>query len=138
LAYAADRGEEIIVAENGVAKARLITLPKLLVGAGRAVWWPSARQPVYIGAASFWETASKRRAGKLFYDGSARAAAQGAGLVELAIYAADAETSGELDWDHRDPFDRMPVAHCLERSLTLIAADAAYRGRGDIAVLMAL
>jgi hypothetical protein len=37
LAYAADRGEEIIVGETDVAKARLITLPKLLVGAGRAV-----------------------------------------------------------------------------------------------------
>jgi PIN domain nuclease of toxin-antitoxin system len=92
---------------------------------------------VYVSAASFWEIAIKRRLGKLAYDGSARAAAAGAGFEELAIDAADAETAGALDWDHRDPFDRMLVAHCLNRALTLITADPALRALRDIAVVWA-
>ncbi len=92
---------------------------------------------VYVSAASFWEIAIKRRLGKLAYDGSARAAAADAGFEELAIDAADAETAGALDWDHRDPFDRMLVAHCLNRALTLVTADPALRARRDIGVVWA-
>ena len=91
----------------------------------------------YVSAASFWEIAAKRRLGKLAWDGSARAAAADAGFEELAIDAADAETAGALTSDHRDSFDRMLVAHCLNRALTLITADPALRGRRDIAVIWA-
>jgi PIN domain nuclease of toxin-antitoxin system len=92
---------------------------------------------VFISAASFWEIAIKRRTGKLVLDGSPRAAAAAAGFVELPIEAADAETTGELNWEHRDPFDRMLVAHCLNRAMTLVTADAALRARPDIAVIWA-
>jgi PIN domain nuclease of toxin-antitoxin system len=96
-----------------------------------------ANQAAYVSSASFWEIAIKRRAGKLQFKGSARAAAMAAGLLELDIDAVDAETAGALAWDHRDPFDRMLVAHCLIRSLTLVTADAKLRARKDIAVLWA-
>ncbi len=92
---------------------------------------------VFISAASFWEIAIKRRTGKLILDGSPRAAAAAAGFLELPIDAADAETAGALDWEHRDPFDRMLVAHCLNRAMTLVTADAALRARPDIAVIWA-
>ena len=92
---------------------------------------------VFISAASFWEIAIKRRAGKLVLDGSPRAAAAAAGFLELPIEAADAETAGALDWEHRDPFNRMLVAHCLNRAMTLVTADAALRARSDIAVIWA-
>ncbi|MGA7197317.1 type II toxin-antitoxin system VapC family toxin [Roseiarcus sp.] len=92
---------------------------------------------VYVSAVSFWEIAIKRRAGKLAYEGSPRAAASDAGFVELSIDAADAELAGGFDWSHRDPFDRMLVAHCLNRDLTLVTADARLRARGDIAVMWA-
>lgn len=92
---------------------------------------------IYVSAASFWEIAIKRRLGKLAYDGSPRAAASDAGFVELGIDAADAELAGGFEWSHRDPFDRLLVAHCLNRELTLITADARLRARGDIAVLWA-
>ena len=92
---------------------------------------------VFISAASFWEIAIKRRTGKLVLDGSPRAAAAAAGFVELPIEAADAETTGELNWEHRDPFDRMLVAHCLNRAMTLVTADAVLRARPDIAVIWA-
>jgi PIN domain nuclease of toxin-antitoxin system len=94
-------------------------------------------QAVYVSAASFWEIAIKRRDGKLIYDGAPRTAAADAGFVELDMDAADAETAGGLDWSCRDPFDRMLLAQCLNRSLTLVTADARLRARDEIAVLWA-
>jgi PIN domain nuclease of toxin-antitoxin system len=96
------------------------------------------REPdVYVSAASFLEIEIKQRAGKLALEGSPRAAALAAGFSELAIGGADAETASALDWDHRDPFDRMLVAHCLNRDLALVTADARLKARNDIAVLWA-
>jgi PIN domain nuclease of toxin-antitoxin system len=92
---------------------------------------------VYVSAASFWEIAIKRRTGKLEVAGSPRAAALASGFLELAIDGADAETAGALDWDNRDPFDRMLVGHCLNRDLTLVTADTRLRVRDDIAVMWA-
>ncbi len=94
-------------------------------------------QEVYVSAASFLEIAIKQRAGKLALEGSPRAAALAAGFSELAIGGADAETASALKWDNRDPFDRMLVAHCLNRDLALVTADARLRARSDIAVMWA-
>jgi len=94
-------------------------------------------QDVYVSAASFLEIAVKQRAGKLELEGSPRAAARASGLSELAIGGADAETASALDWDNDDPFDRMLVAHCLNRDLALVTADPRMRNRNDIAVIWA-
>jgi PIN domain nuclease of toxin-antitoxin system len=94
-------------------------------------------QDVYVSAASFLEIAIKQRAGKLALEGSPRAAARAAGFSELAIGGADAETASALDWDNRDPFDRILVAHCLNRDLAIVTADARFRARNDIAVVWA-
>jgi PIN domain nuclease of toxin-antitoxin system len=97
-----------------------------------------AREPtIYLSAAAFWEIAIKRRRGKLAFEGSPRAAALAAGFLELPIDGADAERAGMLDWENRDPFDRVLVAHCLNHDLTLITADARLRARSDIDVLWA-
>ena len=92
---------------------------------------------VYVSAASFLEIAIKQRAGKLALKGSPRAAALAAGFSELAVGGADAETARGLNWDNRDPFDRMLVAHCLNRDLALVTADPRMRVRNDIAVMWA-
>jgi PIN domain nuclease of toxin-antitoxin system len=34
--------------------------------------------------------------------------------------------AGLLEWEHRDPFDRMIAATAMARGLTLISADAAF------------
>ena len=96
-----------------------------------------SQERVFVSAASFWEIAIKRRTGKLELAGSPRAAALATGFVELPIDGADAETAGALDWEHRDPFDRMLVAQCLNRGLTLVTADAGLRTRSDIALIWA-
>jgi PIN domain nuclease of toxin-antitoxin system len=97
-----------------------------------------AQEPdVYVSAAAFWEIAIKRRSGKLRFEGSPRAAALAAGFVELPIAGRDAETAGELDWDNRDPFDRILVAHCINQDLTLVTADSRLRSRRDIDMIWA-
>lgn len=94
-------------------------------------------QRVYLSAASIWEIAIKQRAGKLDFDGSPRSAARASGLLELPISAADAELAGSLVWEHRDPFDRILVAQCLNRALALVTADQALRARRDVAIIWA-
>ena len=56
---------------------------------------------------------------ELAHDGSVRARGTAA-FSELPIDAADAELAGELDWSHRDPFDRSwsPVASTATRPLS--------------------
>jgi PIN domain nuclease of toxin-antitoxin system len=60
-----------------------------------------------------------------------------AGFTELAIGADDAELAGALDWEHKDPFDRMLVAQCRGPGLSLVTADAALRGRVEIPIVWA-
>jgi PIN domain nuclease of toxin-antitoxin system len=94
-------------------------------------------QNVYVSAASFLEIAIKQRAGKVAFKGSPRAAALAAGFSELAVGGMDAERASALDWDNGDPFDRMLVAHCLNRDIALVTADPRFRARNDITVMWA-
>ena len=79
---------------------------------------------VYLSSASAWEIAIKRKAGKLTFDGSTLDAAEFHGFTWCEITPHDAEQAGELDWDHKDPFDRMLVAQAALRTLTLVTTDA--------------
>ena len=64
---------------------------------------------VVVSAASVWEIAIKRRAGKLDFDGSPTAAIAANGFEDVAILPIDAEQTAELAWSHADPFDRLLV-----------------------------
>jgi PIN domain nuclease of toxin-antitoxin system len=90
-----------------------------------------------VSAVSAWEIAIKRRIGKLAFTGPIRAAVAKAGFAELLINADDAELAGDLDWDHKDPFDRMLIAQCLTRALTLVTADEILGRRRDVPVVWA-
>ena len=83
---------------------------------------------VVISAASAWEIGAKYRLGKLdtaaavvhgYYDHLARLRAR-----ELPITSHHALTAGMLNWDHRDPFDRVIAAQCMTDSLPLVTADS--------------
>jgi hypothetical protein len=39
------------------------------------------------------------------------------------IDSADATMAGQLNWDHKDPFDRMIVTQAARRSLTIATSD---------------
>ena len=96
-----------------------------------------SRTRVFVSAVSIWEIATKRRSGKLVFEGLLTEAIEAGGFTELPIAARDAERAGNLDWEHRDPFDRIIVAQCLNHKLTLVTADRIIRLRDDIPQLWA-
>lgn len=116
---------------------------ELLVDTHVALWWaldPTSLLPqaseliarsdntVFFSAASAWELAIKVRSGKLtlnvtrLIDQLARD-----GFRMLGIGLTDAITAGELEWAHRDPFDRMLVAQSRTQRLQLVTRDEAIR-----------
>lgn len=86
-------------------------------------------EAVLVSAASAFEIATKHRIGKLDasalldrWDDELRAA----GLGSLAITARHALVAGRLDWDHRDPFDRLLAAQAMDEELELVTVDPAF------------
>lgn len=83
-------------------------------------------ETIYVSAGSYWEIAIKYKAGKPpeghHYLLSSSDLAK-AGFSLLPIDADDARRAGLLEWDHRDPFDRVLVAQASNRSLELITDD---------------
>ena len=53
--------------------------------------------------------------GKLEFDGSTLDAAARHGFTWCEITPRDAEAAGGLEWDHKDPFDRMLVAQAAQQ-----------------------
>lgn len=82
---------------------------------------------IYISPASAYELSLKGRLGKL---------PQVEGLIarwgdlmtamlseELPISSKDMMLAGALNWDHRDPFDRILVAQAQSRGIALVTKD---------------
>jgi PIN domain nuclease of toxin-antitoxin system len=81
---------------------------------------------LYVSAVSAWEVAIKTRIGRL--DGAPLLSAWNDTLasmnaVDLVIDSADATMAGQLNWNHKDPFDRMIVTQAARRSLTIATSD---------------
>lgn len=86
-------------------------------------------ETIFVSAASAFEIATKQRIGKLEasalldrWDDEVRTA----GLVALPITAQHALVAGRVDWDHRDPFDRLLAAQALTEGLELVTVDPAF------------
>ena len=82
-----------------------------------------------VSAASLYEITSKARLGKwpevvglLRIDLDARLRADG--FEVAAATGAIMERAGRLDWEHRDPFDRLIVTTAQERRMVLVSKDA--------------
>ncbi|GAB2509666.1 type II toxin-antitoxin system VapC family toxin [Paramicrobacterium agarici] len=83
-----------------------------------------------VSAASAWEISTKRRIGKL-PQADALVGAYGKhvdrlGATRLAITDDHALLAGDLEWEHRDPFDRMIASQAMIESMSLITADRAF------------
>lgn len=81
---------------------------------------------LFVSAASTWEVAIKTRLGRL--DGSLLLSTwsdvlAGMEASDLPIDSADAATAGQINWDHKDPFDRMIVAQAARRGLAIATSD---------------
>lgn len=83
----------------------------------------------WISPVSVWEAAIKRRAGRL--DAPANLAAElAADYPFLELNAALLEAAAELPLHHRDPFDRVLIAHALRDDLEILTRDAIFDSYG--------
>jgi PIN domain nuclease of toxin-antitoxin system len=104
----------------------------------RAEWLEPMANPantVYLSAVTAWEMAIKQRSGKLVFRGSIEGAATFHGFSWISITPADAESAGSLEWDHKDPFDRMLVAQAISRGLTVVSSHDVVRAAPGIRAL---
>lgn len=90
---------------------------------------------VHLSAVSGWEIDTKRRLNKLDFDGDVARVAAAFGFTELAVTMEHATLAGRLDWDHRDPFDRMLVAQAIVEGAMLLTADDVMKSAPGVRVL---
>lgn len=78
-----------------------------------------------LSAASIWEAAIKREAGRLRAPANL-ATLLGAEFTVTPLDAALLERAAELPQHHRDPFDRVLIAQALRDELPVLTRDAAF------------
>lgn len=89
---------------------------------------------VLVSAASAWEIAVKRAAGKLEAPGDILEWISSNDFDDLPIVARHAIASAGLPRHHNDPFDRMLIAQAQIEKLTLVAHDPEM-DKYDVAIL---
>ena len=85
---------------------------------------------VLLSTSSIWEIAAKVRLGRWpeaapVIDGLTALLTRAA-ITALPVSVEHARAAGMLDWDHRDPFDRMLAAQAIVERATLVTADRAF------------
>jgi len=85
-----------------------------------------------VSAVSAWEITTKHRLGKLpqadvLLGGYAKHLDR-LGAIRLSVTEDHALLAGRLDWNHRDPFDRMLAAQAMIESLVIITGDPTFAG----------
>lgn len=92
-----------------------------------------------MSAASAWEIAVKRQLGKVpkadvLVEAYPRHL-NSLGVERLPISDEHALLAGKLDWEHRDPFDRILAAQAMIESATLITRDPDLAALSSLATL---
>lgn len=82
---------------------------------------------VYVSPVTAYELSYKHHQGKL-PSGAAVVASFGRQVAhlyatELTVSAPHALAAGQLEWEHKDPFDRVLAAQAMVEGLTLVTAD---------------
>jgi PIN domain nuclease of toxin-antitoxin system len=88
-----------------------------------------AENTIFISAITTWEIWLKHSLGKLALPDDFQEQLKQEEFESLPLFEADTKGVAELAWHHRDPFDRMLIAHARSSRLTLLSADtimAAY------------
>ena len=94
---------------------------------------------ILVSAASAWELATKHRIGKmpeaapLLANWDADIASLWAEQIGMTHH--DALRAGALEWEHRDPFDRMLAAQAMALTVPLVSGDPVMRTLPGLDVL---
>ena len=99
----------------------LLDDPTLATPARRAI--ADAANEIVVSAATTWELAIKRAAGKIKLDVDLVDAVDAAGFSGLPVTIVDAEAAAALPMLHHDPFDRMLVAQARRLDATIVSRD---------------
>ncbi|MFF1251972.1 type II toxin-antitoxin system VapC family toxin [Pseudarthrobacter sp. NPDC058329] len=94
---------------------------------------------IYVSPVTAYELSYKHRQGKL-PAGAAIVASFGRQVAhlyasELTVSSPHTLAAGQLDWDHKDPFDRILAAQAMVEGLTLVTADEDLQAFGSVATL---
>ena len=85
---------------------------------------------LYVPSASAWEIHPKSRIGKLpgadAWLNTLEHQIDRLGALIIPIAWPHARLAGAMEWEHRDPFDRMIAAQAMLESCTLVTADTAF------------
>jgi len=86
---------------------------------------------VIVSAVSIYEIAWKARRGRVALPSQElRAALRRNGVDDLAITHDHADYAAQLDWDHRDPWDRLLAAQARLENCSLVSVDAVFDAIG--------
>lgn len=92
-----------------------------------------------VSAVSAWEITTKHRLGKLpqadVLLGGYGKHLDRLGVIRLPVAEDHALLAGRLEWDHRDPFDRMLAAQAMIESLVLITGDPTFASCAGVPTL---
>jgi len=78
---------------------------------------------IFFSSVSTWEIWLKKSLGKLEVPDQFQECIAGE-FTELPLTVAHTRGVAELEWHHRDPFDRLLIAQAQAADLTLLTADA--------------
>ncbi|MBL5973045.1 MAG: type II toxin-antitoxin system VapC family toxin [Candidatus Leucobacter sulfamidivorax] len=95
--------------------------------------------PLVVSAVSAWEIATKQRAGKLpqadVLVGAYSRHLDRLGVERLPVTEEHALLAGSLQWEHRDPFDRMLAAQAMLESMPIVTGEAAFAELSGVATV---
>jgi PIN domain nuclease of toxin-antitoxin system len=85
---------------------------------------------IFVSIASFWEMGIKYSLGKLELKADLKKIFEligESGMTILPLSPDHILTSANLDFHHRDPFDRIMIAQAKSEGLTILTRDKAFR-----------
>ena len=117
---------------------------RLLLDSHAVYWWmigsvrlsETARELILddantllVSAVSIYEIELKAKRGRVeLPPQELRAALRRNAVEDLAITHSHAEYAAHLEWDHRDPWDRLLAAQALLESCALVSVDEVFDG----------
>lgn len=112
--------------------------PTALSGRARAEM-ARADAALFVSAITAWEIGVKQKRGKLSLPERARlwfpSTIALLGVQVIAMDEVVALVAATLDWEHRDPADRIVVATALSRGMSVVTADSVIATHPDVDVI---